>query len=282
MATCTDRNDLSKVPPRLLLIGGNNNFGLNSQSWLLDSSPKLSEFCRIPKQHRYKFSSFCKTPEGFAVTGGEGSDDAVMYVAESNKWKQLTRLLEQRCCHGSIFLKNLVFVFGGWVNPRYSGSVQYLDESGSWQVAPAIPQGVRFPEVVKTDDDGVFLLDPWYRNELFRMDFETKLWVRKAALTGGLSEGARMTCVNGKLCVAGGVKNILAWYTPSTDTWAHGVKLQLRHYFGAVMHQNNTILVVGGEDQKKVESYDLDTGVWSVCNWEMPERLINLHGLMID
>ena len=91
-----------------------------------------------------------------------------------------------------------------------------------------------------------------------------------------------MICVKDRLFVAGGEKNILAIYATSTDSWSHGVKLQLKHYFGAVLHQNNTIMVVGGEDQKKVESYDLDTGLWSVCDWEIPKPLIHLHGLMIN
>ena len=90
-----------------------------------------------------------------------------------------------------------------------------------------------------------------------------------------------MICVNDRLCVAGGRNNILAWYIISTDTWLHGPKLELQHHRAAVLHQKNTIVVIGGS-QKKVESYDLDTGVWSVGDWEMPKSIKDLHGLVIN
>ena len=188
--------------------------------------------------------------EGFAVTGGEDSDDAVMYVAESNKWKQLTRLLKvliKRDWHGSVFLKNLLFVFGGSINGIESSSVHYLDESGSWHVVPQLPNRVNFPEVVSTDNYDVFLMDTFFTNKLYKMDVETKLWVSKARLPGDVSKGARTIYAKDRLYVVGGKKKIIAWYIPSTDSWLHGAKHQHLHFYGAVMHQKNTILLVGGE-----------------------------------
>ena len=91
-----------------------------------------------------------------------------------------------------------------------------------------------------------------------------------------------MICVNDRLYVAGGEHEILAWYILSTDTWIHGAKPRLCHFYGAVFYQNNNIVVVGGADEWKVESFDLDTGVWSVCNWKMPRRLKDLRALMIN
>ena len=263
----------------LLLVGGK----YSNQCWLLDSASSLMEFSTIPAEHHHQRSSFCATPEGFAVTGGIDSDDAAMFHMVSKKWKKLPHLMLKRSHHGSIFVKNLLFVISGCINGSLSDSVHYLNERGTWHTAPDIPEPVWHSSgaVVDTGED-VFVLDSYSTNKLFKMSIDTKSWVNKATLPGDVSGGARMIRVNkDKFCVAGGSKNILAWYTPSTDTWVHGAKPLLTHRFGAVLHHHNTIMILGGEDQKKVESYDMDTGVWSVCDWEMPAPLMLLHGLML-
>ena len=90
-----------------------------------------------------------------------------------------------------------------------------------------------------------------------------------------------MTQVNDKLCLTGG-ERILAWYSPLTDAWSQAnVVLQFDHCFGAVLHHSNTIIVIGGSSHLKVESYDMDTGVWSICDWETPKQLYNAHGLKL-
>ena len=275
-----------KRSPRIILIGGVESYALhsvpNDQCWLLDYPPCLLMSFKIPQSHLLHFISFCRTAEGFAMTSGYERNDAVMYSIKNSKWNQLTKPLVRRTGHASAFVKRALFLFGGRINGITSSSVHYLDESGAWHVAPDLPEKVFSPGVVCTDDDDVFLMDIYTTNKLFKMDVETKLWVNKATLPGCNCQGARIICVNERLYVAGGKNRILAWYGLYTDTWSHGVQPQFEHSFGAVVYQYNTILVIGGVDEKKVESYDLDTGVWSVCDWEMPKCIGDLHGLMIN
>ena len=90
-----------------------------------------------------------------------------------------------------------------------------------------------------------------------------------------------MIQVNDQLCLAGGENKILAWYSPSTDAWSQAnAKPHLVHHWGAVLHQDNKIIILGGKE-KKNESFDMDTGVWSVLDWELPKFRYNIYGLKV-
>ena len=258
---------------------------INNQCWLLDSLQSLSELCTIPDEHVHYESSFCKTPEGFALTGGKDSDDCVMYNVKNNNWKRLVKLSKTRFRHGSVFVDNLLFVCGGFVDGRSSNCVNYMDMSkGSWQSGPNMLGAVNYPEVVCSDNNDIFLLDTVNR-QLFQMEIASKSWSIKAALPDELKAsiyGARMICVKDQFCVTAGSSGALAWYTPATDMWSVGTKFQLKHQRGAVVQHHNTILVLGGFEQEKVESYNIDSGVWSVCDWKIPKPLCNLHAFNLD
>ena len=272
---------LKKVDPMYLIVGGNRFIFKNNQCWLLDSTSSLTEFCEMPYEHLHRSSSFCPAPQGFILTGGEDSDGTVMFNMKKKTWKKLTKMLIKRYAHGSAFVKGLLFIFGGFINECYSNSVQYLDENGLWQSGPDLPMVAVYPEVLCLGDD-VYVLDTWNSNALFKLNIVSKLWSRMAQFPGGRSYGARMIQVNDHLCLAGGENKILAWYSPSADTWSlTNATPHLHHSWGAVLHQHKTIMILGGVMQKKVESYDIDTGVWSVCDWEMPEELQNIHGLKL-
>ena len=91
-----------------------------------------------------------------------------------------------------------------------------------------------------------------------------------------------MIQVNDQLCLAGGkYEKILAWYSPLTDTWSQAnAKPQFAHQFGATLHQDNKIIILGGNEMKS-ETFDMDTEVWSVCDCEMPTSFYHLHGLKL-
>ena len=267
------------TPPSFLalIVGG---YG-NNQCWRLDSfSSPLLDFCQMPAEHCQDWSSFCKTPEGFAVTGGRDSDDCAHFILKTNSWKTLPKLLIKRRRHNSVFVDGSLFVFGGDVKGTRSKSVQFLAmESGLWYDGPDIPEPILVPEVACVERD-VFLLNP-QNNKLFKLFVDGKSWSIKASLPGAWNYGARMIKVHDQLCVAGGNNKVHAWYTPLIDTWAHAAtKPLLQHFFGAMLYHNNIILILGGHNQRKVESYDMDTGVWSVSEWEIPKPLRHLHGLM--
>ena len=206
------------------------------------------------------------------------------FVVFGNCVKKLTKLLTRRCFHGSAVVRGLLFVFGGSIDIHWSSStsVEFMDvESGQqWHKGPEIPSKVRLPEVTSMEQD-VYLLHT-EDNVLLKLNVERKSWSQKLAIPGVGWYGARMIQVKDKLCVVGGYNNMHAWYTPSTDTWLlSATKPSFCHAHGALLYRQNTIFIIGGCDQKKVESYDLDTGVWSVCDWEMPKAVGFLHGLML-
>ena len=63
--------------------------------------------------------------------------------------------------------------------------------------------------------------------------------------------------VGQSVCVARGSEKILAWYTPSTDTWSLKLKPKLKNSFGAVIYQ-------GGQEKRKIELFDMKNRVWCV------------------
>ena len=264
-----------------LVLGGDNGTVANNLCWIFDSTCSLTELYKIPDEHLHLSCSFCKTPEGFAVTGGEGCDDAAIFNMKNKTWKKLAKLLVKRFAHGSVFIKGLLFIFGGRIDGSESSSVHYLEENGSWQSGPDMPEVGDNPEVASMGDD-VFLLETW-TNQLFKLNIGTKSWSKMASLPGCRSGGARMIQVSDKLCFVGGCSDkTLAWYTPFTNTWTRAANPKLKHAWGAALHQHNTIIILGGSGQERAESYDMDSGVWSICDWEMPKKLCKLHGLKLD
>ena len=265
--------------PIYLVVG--DRLGKNNQCWYLESTSSLAEFCKIPNKHLHVNSSFCQTPQGFAITGGEDSDDAVMFNLSTKIWKKLPKLLVKRFAHGSVFVKGILFIFGGVINYYDSCSIHYLEKNESWQSGPDIPVTCDYPAVVSIGDD-IFLLQTW-SNQFYKMTVGSKTWSSMASPPGNQNRGATLIRVNDKLCFVGGYLNkILAWYTPVTDTWSKAADPLLQHQWGAALHQHNTIVILGGYEQKKVEVYNMDTGVWSVCDYEVPKPLLNLRGFKFD
>ena len=281
-------NRLSKR--QQFMIAGGYFFDLshkNNECWLLDpqSSQALSKYTTIPDEHIPLESKICKTPEGFVLTGGIGRTDCLLYKSQKNTWKKLANLLHPRHKHGSVVVKNLLFIFGGFVGGIVLNSVHYMDlTEGSWQVAPNIPVGVLNPEITYAENN-IFLLDTYVNHKLFHMDISSKSWSLKSIMPDELkvdSMGARMIHVRDQLLITGGISGMLAWYTPATDTWARGAFSQFHHNRAAVIQHENTILVVGGQNQTKVESYNMDIGLWSECEWEMPKALVDLAIISLD
>ena len=251
----TKKPDMASAIPHALVVGGYD----NDQYWQLDTQPSLSNYCQIPKEHHQEYSSFCSTPEGFVVSGGHKSDDCVLFKLKAKTWQKLTKLSKKRGFHASVVIQGVLFVIGGVTKNRYghwSKSVQYIDlEGGRWHDGPAIPERVKYPEVVSMGQN-VYLFNP-ENNRLFMLAAESQSWVAKSSLLGARCDGARMIQVRDLLCVVGGY-NTHAFYTPSTDTWfLSAAKPTLRHAHGALVHLNNTLFVLGGHDQKKVDIADI-------------------------
>ena len=279
------KRSLKLTKPYFVLVGGHNEDGIcNSQSWFLDPSSPISKFVTTPSEFNHVGNSICKSPEGFVVSGGQGSDICAMFNIKKSCWKMLTNLAHKRHAHGSTYVNKSLYVFSGFIDDCYqcSKSIEYLDEDdGEWKIGPDMPRPMNYPSLISTGD-GVFALDS-NDGKLFKLDIASKYWSYHGGPPGGKYDGLRMIQIGDQLMVLGGYENpVMAWYTPSTDTWALGSKPQLKHYFGAVLHHKSTIMLVGGHQQRKVESYDMNTGVWSICDWKMPLGFFNLHGFVYD
>ena len=90
-----------------------------------------------------------------------------------------------------------------------------------------------------------------------------------------------MISVNGQLLICGAYCEVLVRYNPPTDTWTTLNEQTLQYYFGALVHHDQKLYLIGGEDQDHVEEYDLRTKVWSVCDMKLPKELCNLHAFAV-
>ena len=270
---------LSQLP--VILGGGMNICDMNADCWCVDSSGSVSDFCKIPAEFSRLRSSFCKTPEGFILTGGEGSVTNAMYITSKKTWKKLKQLTSKRSCHASIFLHGLLIVMGGRVNGFKSNTVEFYNvEHDTWQYGPFLPIEVEHP-IVSSCADEIFLFDT-EQASLYRMRHRV-FWQKKTPPPHGNYTGSKMVSVNeNQLCVVGGDNSVHVWYTISTDTWRVAAKPLLEHDHGAVLHINNKLILLGGHFKDDVEEYDMEAKSWSVCGWKIPKPVGRLTGLMLD
>ena len=131
--------DAKSSKPTLMVIGGQVDEQVSHVCWSITEADQFEEFCEIPSvdfKHRH---SMCKTPLGFAITGGVNSDLCMMFLAASRSWIRMQNMPNKRHAHGSICVKGHLLVFGGdiWLNDSHSEycGVDFLmiDEGGNWQ-----------------------------------------------------------------------------------------------------------------------------------------------------
>ena len=197
-------------------------------------------------------------------------------------------MLTKRQCHGSICVKNVLYVLGGAVGEPFqiSSSVHSVDiASGTWQKEPVLPQSMKFPKVSDIDDS-LYLFDGDDSRQLLRMDVNEKIWRKRASPpTENKYTGVSMTSAQGKLFVAGGHDMICAWYSPKTDTWCTGQQPLREHWYGALMHNNGKLFLLGGYYEggtDVIEEYDIDEDKWTVCDYTMPRRIFLHQAFMLD
>ena len=270
--------EISKLPNTRTIRGGYNVKAVipvvkyfkdkDESHWFRGFLHSVADFCRVIDKSRHVGTSFCKTPDGFIVTGG---DSAARYIAKTKSWKKLGMLRGTRYAHGSVFVNGNLIICGGKVNNNESANVELLNlQDGRWQYGPLLPKKVEYPEMSCIGDD-VYLLDVGM-DRLFCMDGRRMSWDEKAPPPVDYCAGARMAPVQGQLCVVGGYGNIHVWYTPSTDTWSQAAPPLRVHAHSAVLLVGEDILILkGGENE--IERYNLRSKSWSVCPLAMPRGI---------
>ena len=183
--------------------------------------------------------------------------------------------------HASSCIKEVIYVFGGWILNQYSNCVDYLViGSGNWQRGPDMPVAVENCKVAQLNGC-VYLLDAGNSNQLLKLDPEKKVWIKCARLSGKMWRSVSMASVNGKLCVAGG-KDACAWYDPNTETWCRNQKPMKEHYGGSLVYYNNTLLLMGGQDNIDIEEYNTEVGSWTMRKMKMPAACRGHHAMVLN
>ena len=270
-----------KTETQMVVIGGQEGREANLVCWEVNKGFK--ELDTIPNNNIADRSSICKTPKGFAITGGAGRDSCCMFIATLNLWVRMQNMLTERQTHGSICVKNVLYVLGGAVGEtgQASKSVHSIDiANGNWQKGPALPLTVICPKVSDIDDS-LYLLDAQDPNQLLKMNINEKIWKKLSSPpTGKMYTGVNITSTQNRLYVVGGNDMVCVWYIPETDTWCTGQQPLREHMYGALTHANNKLLLLGGHfncgGTNAVEEYDIDGDKWTMCNYSMP-RSIFLH-----
>ena len=270
--------------PKLMpfIVGGHVGEKVSCVAWNLNKSTKCVELPSLLTKHH----SACKCPHGFAITGGEDSDVCMMFNASTKSWSTLQKMLRKRKGHGSLYLTNVLHVFGGRVNGVNSKSVDYLPlEDGTWQCGVDLPIAVYGPKVADINNN-VYLLDTITSKQLLKLDLEKKVWDRLASLPiDDDCLGVSMAVLNDKLYVVGGLHRICAWYDTTTNTWSKGQKPGREHFHGSLLVLDNTLLILGGRYSSlgtdEVEELNLAAGSWSVSNIKMPASLYLHHTIVL-
>ena len=266
----------------IVVVGSHNGSTVNKVCWELDVSLQFINLCQIPELC-FRFGvHVCESPQGFVLTGGEKCVLCFMFDLSTKSWKQLDSLNFARHAHGSIFAHGIIFVFGGTTSSSRSASVHSLAlDGGKWTEEPDMPIIVRYPEVTSVENS-IFLLDI-DTNQLLKMDAKKKTWSHQKKMPGERCWGARMVSTHNKLFVAGGSRasKICAQYDPRTDSWCSLNSPTLKHNYGALVPLEQKVYLIGGEGEDHIEEYNLDSKIWAVCAEKVPEKLTNLHALVL-
>ena len=279
ISTQASGNIRMKKNKNIIIISGQKGHDApQNDCWNLDKSMNFVDLCKLA--FSFPWHSVCQIPGGFIVTGGESNNLCAMFVLSTKSWKHLEPLPAPRDRHGSIFMKGRIYLFGGKVSGSQSSTVISLDlDGGKWNQEPDIPIAVGWLEVACMVSS-IFLFDI-VSKQLLQLDMMTKAWSTKAKPPQQDYKGACMTSVNGQLLICGSYGKTFAQYNPSTDIWATGNGPTLAHYFGALVHHDQKVYLIGGYQEDHVEEYDLNAKAWSVCDVKLPKKVENLYAFAI-
>ena len=276
-----------KMTDTVIIVGGQEGATMNDVCWKVDQSDGVVQFCDIPIDELEIRCSVCKIPQGFVITGGIDSCLCIMFIASTKSWVRLQDILEERQCHGSVYVNEVLYVLGGYVgeDDQDSNSVDSMVmKNGNWESGPNLPLGMIFPQVSNCDDR-VYLLDAEESKKLFHLDVTIDVWHELAPLpVEHECYGVSMTSANRRLLVAGGDNMICAWFNVDTNTWSTGKQPLRKHQYGSLTYYNGKFLLLGGSFEggtDEVEMYDTEEDNWTLCTYKMPRKFRLHHALLL-
>ena len=285
---CNTLADIATLAETVVVVGGQEREGEESRACWQIKSNQMEHLTDIPADTptdslELYYPSVCKVPQGFVITGGNNSSLCFMYTAATKSWVRLQDLMEPRGYHGTICVKNVLYVLGG--TDENSHTVHSMEmQLGIWQHEPDMPLGIMFPKVSEIDDI-IYVLDSERSKGLFQLNADNEWNDCEPLPIEDESSTVSMTAAHGKLFVAGGENFVCAWYQPDTDTWCTGQRPLLQHEHGALVLYSNKLLLLGGSHEHgtdEVEEYDIEADKWTVCQYKMPRKLSNHHAVTLD
>ena len=263
---------------------------INKVCWNVNKSNEIVHMCDITTDDLGVKCSLCVIPQGFVITGGYRERLCMMFTALTKIWVRLQDLLQERNGHGSICVRNVLYVLGGSVEKtgeKCSNSVHYMElKVGKWNDGPSLLLAVKFPKVANIANT-LYLLDAEDSKKLWHMDVDEGVWKELAPLPiQDLCHGTNMISARDRLFVTGGPQKVCAWYQPENDTWFTGQQPLQEHRYGALTYHNNKLLLLGGYFKEggtdEVEEYNIDEDKWSLCNYKTPRKLCHHHAVVLN
>ena len=153
-----------KMTDTVIIVGGQEGETVSDVCWKVYQSDAILQFCEIPIDELEAKHSVCKIPQGFVITGGADSCQCIMFTALTKSWVRLQDILEQRQCHGSVCVNEVLYVLGGYLGEseedrKHTNSVDSMVmKHGNWENGPNLPLVVKFPKVSNCDES-LYLLD---------------------------------------------------------------------------------------------------------------------------
>ena len=282
--------DISKTTTdTMVILGGEEDDGNTSLlCWKVEKSNEVVHLCNIPTSQDSGEFSVCMFSQGLVITGGIDSRMCMMFIASTKSWVRLQNMLQNRDGHGSVCIKGVLYVLGGFVGDCRlpSNSVQSMVmEDGEWKFGPDIPLVVTLPKVA-TIAETLYMLDVEESRKLLHLNVDEHVWKELAPMPVEECYGVGMTSAQGLLFVAGGERMICASYNPATNTWCTGQKPFHSHQYGALTYHKEKLLLLGGHynglGTDEVEEYDIDEDKWSLCSYKMPRKLGSHHAFVLN
>ena len=268
----------------VVIVGGDINYAVNRMCWKLDEKKQIEELCQIPVDDLARYHSVCKTLHGFVITGGLESDLCLMFMIVTRSWIRMQNMRKARRIHGSICVKSILFVMGGYQDGKKTNSVEMMPlEGGCWQDGPNMPIAVDYPKVANTNES-VYVLDE-DTGKLLHLDVNRKIWSTRAPFPWGRCPGVSMVSAQDKFFLAGGSDRVCASYNTASNTWFMLQQPLQKHKYGTLVHYDNALILLGGslfDGTEEVEEYYIEDDSWSMCNFRIPAGLHDHYALLLE
>ena len=271
----------------VVVIGGafkkDENIYYNRKCWKLGSNTQFGDITEIPDDFLRRGASICYYDlTRLILTGGEHTELCVMLDVSRKKWTKMKNLKRQTRRHGSVCICQELFIFGGDNRVKWSNSVEFLNieqEHGEWQSALPMPRVLKFPKITNLDTS-VYVMgdnDPY----LYPFDVKEKAWSFQTVMPQNPGIGFCIAAARSNLYVTGGTKKICWQYNFSADSWAKLSSPSLRRRYGALIANQNSLLLLGGNTEN-IEGYAVEGDIWAIAPYNLPEKISFPYAFMMD